>query len=84
MSRKVIVELDWDEVDKIVVSELKDNLEGFIKSLEEVKATGSGYVFTTDLEQDIKELEKHIDACKLMIAYHTPFSDLFHENSDTN
>jgi len=84
MSRKVTVELDWDTVDDIVVQELKNNLEGFVESLERVKTMGRGDVFTTDLNQDIKDIEKHIEACKLLIAYHTPFSDLFHENSDIN
>ncbi len=32
MNRTVTIELDWDEVDKIVVNELKNNLEGFIDS----------------------------------------------------
>jgi hypothetical protein len=84
MNRTVTIELDWDEVDKIVVNELKNNLEGFIDSLERVKAEGRGYVFTTDFEQDIKDLEKHIEACRLLIAYHTPFDELFHENSDSD
>lgn len=75
MSRKVTVELDWDTVDNIVVQELKNNLEGFIESLERVKSMGRGDVFTTDLEQDIVDIEKHIEACKLLIAYHTPFDE---------
>jgi 3-dehydroquinate synthase class II len=76
MSRKFTVELDWDTVDNIVAQELKNNLEGFIESLERVKKLGRGDVFTTDLEQDIVDIEKHIEACKLLIAYHTPFDEL--------
>jgi len=84
MSRTITIELDWDMVDDIVVQELKNNLEGFIESLERVKKLGRGDVFTTDLEQDIVDIEKHIEACKLLIAYHTPFQDLFHEDSHSN
>lgn len=76
MSRKVTVELDWDTVDNIVVQELKNNLDSFIENLERVKHLGRGDVFTTDLEQDIVDIEKHIEACKLLIAYHTPFHEL--------
>lgn len=76
MSRKVTVELDWDTVDSIVAQELKNNLESFIESLEWVKNLGRGDVFTTDLEQDVVDIEKHIEACKLLIAYHTPFNEL--------
>lgn len=76
MSRKVTVELDWETVDNILVQELKNNLEGFVESLERVKSMGRGDVFTTDLEQDIVDIEKHIEACKLLIAYHTPFDEL--------
>lgn len=76
MSRKFTVELDWDTVDNIVAQELKNNLEGFMESLERVKKLGRGDVFTTDLEQDIVDIEKHIEACKLLIAYHTPFNEL--------
>ena len=76
MSRKFTVELDWDTVDNIVAQELKNNLQGFMESLERVKHLGRGDVFTTDLEQDIVDIEKHIEACKLLIAYHTPFNEL--------
>lgn len=76
MSRKFTVELDWDTVDNIVAQELNNNLEGFMESLERVKKLGRGDVFTTDLEQDIVDIEKHIEACKLLIAYHTPFDEL--------
>lgn len=76
MSRKITVELDWETVDDIIVQELKNNLDGFIESLERVKTMERGDVFTTVLEDDIKEIEKHIEACKLLIAYHTPFDEL--------
>lgn len=76
MPKKVTVELDWDTVDNIVAQELKNNLDNFIESLERVKHLGRGDVFTTDLEQDIVDIEKHIEACKLLIAYHTPFHEL--------
>jgi len=76
MSRKVTIELDWDTVDRIVVQELEENLEGFILSLEQIKSIGTtDGIFSQDPEQDAKDLEEHIKACKLMIAYHKPFSE---------
>lgn len=76
MSRKITVELDWDTVDNIVVQELEENLKGFIISLERIKNTGgTDGIFSTDPEQDAKELEEHIKACKMMIAYHKPFNE---------
>lgn len=76
MSRMFTIELDWDTVDKIVVQELEENLQGFIQSLERIKSIGTtDGIFSMDPEQDVKYLEEHIKACKLMIAYHKPFSE---------
>lgn len=76
MSRKVTIELDWETVDRIVVQELEENLEGFIQSLERIKSIGTtDGIFSQDPEQDARDLEEHIKACKLMIAYHKPFSE---------
>jgi len=77
MSRKVTVELDWNTVDRIVVQELEENLQSFMDSLERIQNTGETYgIFSTDPEQDAKDIEEHIKACKLLIAYHTPFDEL--------
>lgn len=76
MLRKVTIELDWNTVDRIVVQELEENLQGFLASLERIKTMGdTDGIFSTNPEQDAKDLEEHIKACKLMIAYHKPFDE---------
>lgn len=74
--KKITIDLDWETVDKIMVQQLQENLESFQESLDRVKKLERGDVFTTDLEQDIVEIEAHIAACQLLIAYYTPFGEL--------
>jgi hypothetical protein len=76
MMRKVTIELDWDTVDRIVVQELGENLKTFIASLKQIQSIGiTDGIFSQHPEEDAKKLEEHIKACKLMIAYHKPFSE---------
>lgn len=72
MSRIVTIELDWDDIDKIVIEELERNKEELQQSLEMVKKDGRGIVFTGDQQQDIVEIEKHISACDVLIQYYKP------------
>lgn len=71
MDKKVTVELDWDTIDKITTSSMRDLLEDFESNLERRKkgAIGSS-VFYTDKNKDIAEIKRHIDAFKTVLEYY--------------
>ena len=66
---KISVELEWETVDSIVVSQLRDTWETLKSNL------GNGvWVFVwDDQEADDTEIQKRIDALELMLKwYSTP------------
>lgn len=67
---KVTVELDWETVDNIVLSQLQDAYSGLVTDLEEREGEGRrGGIFDTDKDTDIILIKKHLDAFKLAIKY---------------
>lgn len=66
---KISVELEWEAIDSIVVSQLRSTWETLKDDL------GKGrYIFVWgDQEADDAEIQKHIDALELMLKwYSTP------------
>jgi len=67
---KVTVELDWETVDNIVLSQLQDAYSGLVTDLEEREGEGRrGGIFDTDKDTDIILIKAHIDAFKLAVKY---------------
>jgi predicted DNA-binding protein (UPF0278 family) len=66
----VTVELDWETVDNIVLSQLQDAYSGLVTDLEERQnESRRGGIFDTDKDTDIILIKKHLDAFKLAIKY---------------
>jgi hypothetical protein len=67
---KVSVDLSWDTVEDIVVSQLHDARDGLIEDLEERQGEGRrGGIFDNDKDKDIILIKAHIDAFTLAIKY---------------
>ena len=67
---KVNIELDWETVDNIVLSQLQDAYSGLVTDLEEREGLGRrGGIFDTDKDTDIILIKAHLDAFKLAIKY---------------
>ena len=67
---KVTVELDWETVDNIVLSQLQDAYSGLTEELEVRENGGNrGGIFDTDKDTDIILIKAHIDAFKLAVKY---------------
>ena len=66
---KISVELDWEAVDGIVVSQLRETWQAFKNDLG-----ANAHIFVWgDQEADDVEIQKHIDALELMLKwYSTP------------
>lgn len=70
---KVTVELEWDTVDSIVVSQLKTILKDLNISLENRKSENSeieSAIFSNDKSEDIAMIEEHINAVKIVLNYY--------------
>jgi len=83
MMSKFTVELDYDAVDSIVVQVLKDQYSGLIDDLEARKDDREYGIFLLDKEEDIAEIQRHLDAVETVLSYnmtHDDFEEWKNEN----
>ena len=67
---KVNIELDWETVDDIVLSQLQDAYSGLITDLEERQnESRRGGIFDNNKKKDIILIKAHIDAFEMVIKY---------------
>jgi len=64
------IELPWEAVDKIVIDSIRESMVYLNEELLRIKAkqepTG---IFSNDLEEDVFQIEKHLEAFELVIKY---------------
>lgn len=73
---KFTVELDYDAVDSIVVQVLKDQYSGLVDDLERRKDGKETIgIFSSDKEEDIAEIQRHLDAVETVLSYNMPHTD---------
>lgn len=81
---KFIVELDYNAVDSIVVQVLKDQYSMFTYDLEYRKDGKKTLgIFSSDKEEDIAEIQRHLDAVETVLSYNMIQED-FEEWKKTN
>ena len=69
---KISVELDWEAVDGIVVSQLRETWQAFKNDLG-----ANAHIFVWgDQEADDAEIQKHIDALELMLKWYSTHDQL--------
>jgi len=59
----------WDQVDHIITSELRWSYDSMKADLERRREGGGTAIFHTDLEQDVKAIEEHVHALKLILDW---------------
>ena len=70
MAREVTLTIDDEIVDTILVAYLNDTMASLVKSLGERWAGEDKLgLFHNDVDRDIEEIKKHIDALRLVINY---------------
>jgi hypothetical protein len=69
MMKTVTVELDWDTVDNIVVSQLLDTYESLSHDCSNRKAGHGMAIFEADLEADVALIENHLAAFRTALSY---------------
>lgn len=71
---KHTMEVEWEQVEKIIVAELKFDLETTLAAIEDVKATGKGYVYDFDPKEDLEQLEAMSLALAMVIKHYGGFN----------
>lgn len=68
------VELEWDAANGLIKSIMREDLESLQGDLERQKerkkAGQNGWIFSNDIDKDIKETKRLIKACQLMLKYY--------------
>ena len=59
----------WEQVDNIVTSELRWSYDSMKADLERRREGGGMAFFHLDLEQDVKAIEEHLNALKLILDW---------------
>ena len=73
---KFTVELEWDAVDSIVVQALKNQYNGLKKDLDSRRNDEETLgIFSNDKEEDIAEIQKHLDSIKTVLSYNMNHED---------
>jgi hypothetical protein len=67
---KVKIDIDIDQVDKIVCQQLEFLLKSLDDDLERRKEGTGMSIFDTDLDTDVKIMKKHIKAFKTVLKYY--------------
>lgn len=67
---KTSVELSQETLDEIVCKSLKDTLDILKEDMVRVKEGKHISIFSTDNEEDIKMIKKHIKAIKLLLSWY--------------
>ena len=70
---EVMIKLDEDQIDKIVIDELKNAIALLEMELDNRNRNGYSFgVFTSDREKDIVEIENHLLALKTTLGWFEP------------
>lgn len=65
------IEVTYEQIDKIIVNQMKDTREQFLIDIETIKSGVKLNVFTyDDPEQDLAEIQRHVDALTLLLSWY--------------
>jgi hypothetical protein len=67
---KIMIQMEDEQVDSIVVQEMKNCIKGFERDLE-LRTDGKGLaIFDNDPVVDVMYIQKYIDAFRLVVDYY--------------
>ena len=70
---KHTLEVEWEQVEGIICEELKWDLKSVLESIEHVKETGKGFVYSLDAKEDLEELETVAYALAIVLKHYGGF-----------
>jgi hypothetical protein len=65
-----LLSVDWEAVQSLTVSVLKEDLVSLQKDLLRVENADRGFAFSLEKDEDIEHIKRHIDAYQLLIKYY--------------
>ena len=71
---KHTIEVEWEQVENIIRDELKWDLQTTLEAIEDVKATGKGFVYDLDPKEDLEQLEAMSLALVMVIKLYGGFN----------
>lgn len=70
--------LEPEQVDNIIISELKDNIDSLVNILkQDVPDEDYLGMFSNNREEDVVEIQKYINALELIVKYYGGESTIF-------
>ena len=66
----VSVKLSVDTVSGIILNDLKETLDSLERDLESRKSGNGFAIFDHDQQTDVKIIEKHVNAVKIVMSYY--------------
>lgn len=71
---KHTIEVEWEQVENIIRDELRWDLQTTLEAIEDVKATGKGFVYDLDPKEDLEQLEAMSLALVMVIKLYGGFN----------
>lgn len=75
MNDRITIELEWQQIDSIVIGELKSIANSCQESIDAYHSGSGDYLcfFANNPAEDVEILKKHVDAAKLLLEYYGYF-----------
>ena len=70
---KHTIEVEWEQVENIIRDELRWDLQTTLDAIEQVKATGKGFMYDLDPKEDLEQLEAMSLALVMVIKLYGGF-----------
>ena len=73
------IELEDEQIDAIVIGELRSNIDSLERNLESTQDAGDDYlgVFDNDPKKDADIMVQHIEALKMIVKYYGGHTTIF-------
>jgi hypothetical protein len=75
----VTIQLEEEQIDAIVLKELRSSIDSFERDLQDAQDAGEDYlgVFDNDPSEDANQIVQHIEALQMIIKYYGGQTTIF-------
>lgn len=67
---KCKIDLEWEQIESIMRTELADALKYTLSDIEAVKRSKQGFVYSFDMDEDIEQLTIRAAALAVVLSYY--------------
>jgi len=69
------IKVEWQQLERIIVDELRWDLENTLEAIENIKMTGKGFCTSLDPAEDIENLEALSFALAIVLKHYGGFEN---------